>query len=405
MKITITRLQIIAVAVLAMAAVAQADIYTWIGLGPDNDWFTNLNWLYPSGIGTPSGANEAHINSGTSESEPVIYAGPDISISGIVLGNSDGDEGHLRIQNGNMYNPGGHQNLTVGNNGKGWLQMTGGVVTPVRDLMVGEGGTGSGIFLLNGGEFRSFWGGFIVGDSGEGHYLQNGGLFYVNGTHPSYIGKSAGGFGSVVIENGSIQAVAGTTELYIGDGGEGEMHVNGGAVSIARDIYIGNQSGSKGKLVIGDEGVLKNNLPYGMTFGVQNGSYGAAYFGTNTVYAGGNSSFTIGRSGTGYVELHGTKIFVEGWTARTTVRENADGAGVLRGWGEVDTRYSFDNNGLVIADGFGGDRELLFTNNEREEFYVGNTIPNTSTNGWYARNGGKLVLPGIRVPSRQDPVD
>lgn len=70
---------------------------------------------------------------------------------------------------------------------------------------------------------------------------------------------------------------------------------------------------------------------------------------------------------------------------------------VLRGWGEPQLLGHFDNSGVVIADGFGRPRTLDLT----RVASTFNAVPNppTGVNGWYARDGGALSLPPMRVPT------
>ena len=72
---------------------------------------------------------------------------------------------------------------------------------------------------------------------------------------------------------------------------------------------------------------------------------------------------------------------------------------MLRGWGELNTFHTpILNNGLFIADGFGEAHDLFFSGYNYwilDHHYFTNTIPNTTTNGWYARNGGRLLAPAV----------
>lgn len=69
----------------------------------------------------------------------------------------------------------------------------------------------------------------------------------------------------------------------------------------------------------------------------------------------------------------------------------------LRGSGDLSITGSFVQNGRVVADGQGLNRELNLSNTPP----VQNTIENPpdGSNGWYAVNGGKLLLPPLHVTS------
>jgi hypothetical protein len=77
------------------------------------------------------------------------------------------------------------------------------------------------------------------------------------------------------------------------------------------------------------------------------------------------------------------------------VRSNPDGSGLIEGWGgAIGDGGAFVNNGRVIADGGGRDRDLMFLGYGA----VTNTIDNDPAggrNGWFSRNGGRLFLPKI----------
>ena len=73
----------------------------------------------------------------------------------------------------------------------------------------------------------------------------------------------------------------------------------------------------------------------------------------------------------------------------------------LKGWGRVDLDGTLENNGKVVADGYGADRDLVMTNfsavtqDEASEHntYFGFMMADGSQVGWYAENGGRLLLP------------
>jgi hypothetical protein len=77
------------------------------------------------------------------------------------------------------------------------------------------------------------------------------------------------------------------------------------------------------------------------------------------------------------------------------VRGDPAGSGLVRGWGgAVGNGGVFVENGRVIADGYGQPRSLIFLGYRA----VTNTIDNPDgggDNGWFARNGGRLILPKL----------
>lgn len=70
--------------------------------------------------------------------------------------------------------------------------------------------------------------------------------------------------------------------------------------------------------------------------------------------------------------------------------------GRVRGWGKVASANSFDQNGKVIADGYGSDHTLDFSAISRITNSIDNPAAN-GTNGWFAQNHGKLVLAPIHI--------
>ena len=71
----------------------------------------------------------------------------------------------------------------------------------------------------------------------------------------------------------------------------------------------------------------------------------------------------------------------------------------LAGWGKVDVTGTFDNSGQVIADGHGHPHTLSIAG----AVLITNSIDNPADGsaGWYATNGGKLMLPPIHLARGQ----
>jgi RNA polymerase sigma factor (sigma-70 family) len=79
------------------------------------------------------------------------------------------------------------------------------------------------------------------------------------------------------------------------------------------------------------------------------------------------------------------------------VRGDPAGAGTVEGWGgAIGDGGALLNNGRVIADGRGVDRALIFVGYGAVSNTLDNPV-NGGNSGWYARNGGRLVLPKIAV--------
>jgi hypothetical protein len=95
----------------------------------------------------------------------------------------------------------------------------------------------------------------------------------------------------------------------------------------------------------------------------------------------------IGNSGTGILTLSGDGLS----GGNLVVRNTSDVAGIFQGQGAVGMTGTLTNNGRIIADGGTLDMSGFAS--------VTNTIDNTTTNGWFATNQGKLTLPAIQVAS------
>lgn len=108
----------------------------------------------------------------------------------------------------------------------------------------------------------------------------------------------------------------------------------------------------------------------------------------------------IGRTGTGLlrmgnVDSSGTVAEVPGTRASLVVRSDRRGSGAVHGWGKIALSGTLDNSGRVIADGFGRSRVLDLSGFAA----VKNKLDNGANggNGWFARDGGGLLLPPIPV--------
>jgi len=123
----------------------------------------------------------------------------------------------------------------------------------------------------------------------------------------------------------------------------------------------------------------------------------------------------VGNQGTGQVVIHASRRGVAIQESEDTtggslyIRATEVGDGLFSGWGAVRLTGPIVQNGKVIADGFGS-QHFLDMSSARS---VRNTIDNPADgdNGWYARNGGSLLLPPIDITSDgvytwgEDPAD
>lgn len=262
-----------------------------------------------------------------------------------------------------------------------------------------------------------------IGKDGEGHVVvDQGAAVAVNwGSATSVttvIGDGKDSAGSLRIADGSW--VSGYS-LYVGNTGEGSLTIEKGTVSSSRFCYVGNGASGVGRVkVSGPEAVL--SIPRQVIYG-NNGhaevevANGGVVRGRETtlgetatgsailrIYAGSmltvseNYPLTIGNAGMGIIYLYGGTLARSSSSMKLVVRAQESGYGLLSGWGTVDISAAKSskivNNGLIIAngraeDGTIADRTLSLN---RQDNPFENTIENTTTNGWYAINGGLLSV-------------
>ena len=227
-----------------------------------------------------------------------------------------------------------------------------------------------------------------------------------------------------ILESGELSC---GIDLYIGGYGNPAGHgivTNNGATITALRLHMGHEANTFGRLVHRG-GTLdcqatdsRSSLQVGFDGGV--GEFVAeADFSANVMGIGyrsassfplGTGSVTVAEGATGVVNSHlhvdngalnlkgGTILFPNtgGTLTNLYVRQNAEGQAMICGWGllaSTDTRSMLRmiNNGTVIADGAGVERDLDFS----PFAVVNNDLPNGSNgaSGWYAVNRGRVLFP------------
>jgi hypothetical protein len=289
----------------------------------------------------------------------------------------------------------------------------------------------------------------IVGDLANGHFVQRRGDLHA--TEAVVVANQPGSVGTYTLENGTLQA----PNMTVAKSGNGTFEQSGGKVDItpaaaarptvasatgtpsatpapSGKLTIGDMPGSSGvyslkggeldavTMVIGNngKGLLQQDggtatfqnavIGVGPTgdgqWVVNNGSVKVA---TSTA-APAPTSVVVGGDGIGTFNIRSSSgansptIAEQPGTTGTTVvvRSSTDGQGIFRGHGIVKLTGPLVENGKVIADGSGQSRSLDFS----AVAAVTNTIensPNGGNNGWFARQGGTLILPTIKITSQQ----
>lgn len=404
------------VTILDTAAVTAANP-SWTGSASTMYWDTAGNW---SSDTVPNYLDTVTIDAACSAESPVLVSQGDHAVAKVSLGSVAGGSGALDIASGanstfaasaglsvgaygtgmlkisngtvvssgdNVYigsQPGatgamtvdgnlslaGGKKLYVGNSGSGMLTVKGGRISTSSntsgDFIVGNAETGEGVLVMDGGTV-SVAHAFIVGNSGHGVYTNNAGS--VSGYKGSAFAKVSGSSADVCINGGSV--TIGGAELVVGEAGKATMTINNGGLAHGRGITIGSAGTADGCVKVNEGGVLRS---------------------------GENYTITVGASGRGVLLMRGGSV-VRGHSAnKFRVRAAESGYGLVSGWGSITLDSSQSsylmNNGLIVADGKADDgtsAERSLTMSVQQSPFQ-NTIPNDSTNGWYAVNKGLLSV-------------
>jgi hypothetical protein len=365
-------------------------------------WTNPLNWLHGEGGAYPTYTNNVYVNAGSSEQPVVIPVGATawasslrlggtaagssgyVSVEGVLsnrtdltLGAYSGKTGWMRVASeGGVYSSGG--SLTVGKVGTGVIRQAGGEIRGFQNVYLGDTTSVSGIYTATGGTFSANF--LCIGRYGRGVVTNDGGNLVVTGSiaipwHP-------GSQGMFVHKAGTLAAL-GDNGIQVGYQGDGRFDAT---CNFAAPVLRVGLDGGTGTVSLG--ACLYSNIWQSASI------VWPVVVGGERDAAGGFGTFWL-RDAT--VSLCGKKGIA--------VRATQDSAGVLRGWGFVtnqlaavyEDNYVLLNNGLVIADGEGTERDLDFSH----MLAASNSLANAAgeTNGWYAVNKGRLVFPGVNFAS------
>ena len=190
------------------------------------------------------------------------------------------------------------------------------------------------------------------------------------------VGGAAGSSGHAGMTGGSMSYDV----LEVGAAGHGTFDQVGGTNTVTQ-LSLGRFRGGSGSYRVRGNGNLR----------VRRGPAGATGI---EVGGAGDGKISLGdENSTGNIHDVGGG---PGEPPSLVVRGDAEGTGVIEGAGTVNLPGTLLNNGSAIADGRGHGRTLDFYG-FRE---VSNSIENPpvgGTHGWYAKGGGRLALPPIRV--------
>lgn len=258
--------------------------------------------------------------------------------------------------------------LNVGMSDAALLSLDGGALY-ATNVVIGYAAAGSGVVSNNGGRMDVRW--MNVGNSGMGR-LDNNGTVKVGDS--VVIGRKQAATGVFTISGGKTTV---GNYLLVGHAGNGELFANAGFST--RYLVVGCSSNGVGVATLAGSGAT--------------GSVSEA------CYVGGRH-LSDEETGSGVLALKGgsLRFSTTPYTLPNLfVRAQKNAAGQLRGWGTVMGAYSgatnvrMANDGTVVADGEGVERDLDL----HEVVSTTNRFENgtNGTNGWQAVNKGRLLYP------------
>jgi len=133
---------------------------------------------------------------------------------------------------------------TGGDVGPCYVDVVGGSLTLDGHLRVGEAGTSTGFFTLNGGTVNSVGGRLWVGINGAGTLTVHDGE--MNIYDKIEIGKNANGVGRMYVHGGTINfdGNGNSTDLEIAKYGTGTLYMTDGVINVEDNIKLGQESGT-----------------------------------------------------------------------------------------------------------------------------------------------------------------
>jgi hypothetical protein len=276
--------------------------------------------------------------------------------------------------------------VVVGESTTGQFVQRGGFLRVGEALTVGHRSGSVGTYSMSDGDLLAAK--ITVGADGEGHFEQSGGTVRVTGaasddptraSEPGVltIGDAPGSVGEYALSGGSLYA----DKIYVGNQGTGRVFQSGGIASF-NFAMLGDGRTGDGTWSLLDGVIEVAAADSDSTASPPQLVVGGNGLGTFVVRSDVDELALVDEPGS-----PGASIIV---------RSEENGQGVLRGWGKIGLSGELVQNGKVIADGSGASRILNFVAVSSVTNSIENP-PNGGTNGFFARNGGKLVLPPLPV--------
>lgn len=389
--------------------VSKAANMHWLGSGADNDWSTEANW---EGGVKPAAGDAVYIGHQNKLKEAYVEVTQPETCSAVTLA-SQNSVGTLVINGGSVTGTGRHSfalstpalaTLIVSNGvfsggyiwsgrnpgGTGIIEVVDGSIEISENTLIGETLEGTGIVRQYGGSFLSKNLTLGSASGASGYYeLHGGALATGSGTTVANSTGTSGEF----IQTGGTNTVGGSLVLGNSSTAEGVYELRGGELFVGSHFHVGS-SGTGTLTQVAGKATINGYVRIGRnanSTGIYN-LYGGVLSVTNS-----NNSFqhvlvgeednSSGVLNIGSAETPGVieNNLVGGAAFRLYVRNKSSAEGTVRGWGTAGFTAVI-NNGRIIADGYGVDRDLDISGT------VSSSIANTEDNGWFAVNGGRLKL-------------
>ena len=306
----------------------------------------------------------------------------------ITLGQDTGSTGTLDVSGNASVTS---NKLTVGDKGAGTVNQKDSSIVDANTIVIGAEGVGT--YNLYDGTLLDKT--IIIGAQGSGTFNQ------VNGQHEELkltpsdngglsVAQAPGSSGVYELRAGRLQ----TKSEIIGQNGSATVKQTGGS-NVVSQATIGEAEGGNGTY----------KLPGGNFQFVRSADSSSDHPALVIGNQGAGALLLGGTTGTGRISETGA-----GKPVSMAIRQGSLGTGRLQGYGTVNLHGTLDENGQVIADGYGQEEDL----NLSSFAGITNTIDNApgESNGWFARHGGKLELPAMNVtapvsvnPWGEDPSD
>ena len=345
-----------------------------------------------SGTGILSSAKDQYLGlAGTGELNQT--GGSNTAGRDLYLGFYSGSSGTYTIDSGQLSSV---ANQYIGSSGTGTLTQTAGTNAVGKDLYLGRYSGSNGTYEISGSGQLLPTGNEYVGTYGTGLFTQTGGTNNVG--RELLIGFYSGSNGTYTL-SGTGQ-MSSLTNQSVGCTGTGTLTQTGGTNTVGSNLYLGRYSGSTGSYNL--SGTAQVTSTNGQYVGCKGTGTFTQTGGTNTV----GSALTLAHypNSTGsylFGDATSTGTLTEDTLSKMIVRNDiaTNASALFRGWGTVAMSGELRNNGRVLADGYGTERDLnlaQFTSVTNDDS-LGVVQGDGTLAGWYAQDDGRLILPSVTV--------